>query len=85
LFDGTPLAVERVVAIWPGLTVAENASLLPGRLEKHTDLNHASHRNRLLELALADNNDFIRYIHYRPAHWTNFVSSIAQSSLISPP
>lgn len=62
LFDGTPLAVERVAAIWPGLTVMEKASLLPGLLEKRGALNYASHRNRLLDLALADGNVFIRYL-----------------------
>ena len=62
LFDGTPLAVERVVAIWPGLTVVEKATLLPCLLEKRGALNYASHRDRLLDLALADNNDFIRYL-----------------------
>ncbi len=62
LFDGTPLAVERVAAIWPGLTVMEKTTLLPFLLEKRGALNYASHRNRLLDLALADDNSFVRYL-----------------------
>jgi len=60
LFDGTPLAVERVSAIWPGLTIIEKAILLPSLLEKPGAINFNSHRNRLLDMALADENAYIR-------------------------
>ena len=68
LFDGTPLAVERVVAIWPGLTVMERTTLLPKLLEKPGALNYHSHRNRLLDLALADDNAFVRYLAARDVY-----------------
>jgi hypothetical protein len=60
LMDGTPLAVERVAAIWPGLTVMERATLLPSFLDPRGAL--GPYKNRLLDLALADDNAFIRYL-----------------------
>jgi hypothetical protein len=90
LFDGTPLAVERIAAIWPGLSVIERATLLPGLLGKHGALNYPSHRNRLLDMALADDNTFIRYLAAQhvsqpgegaePDEWARFAKILADAS-----
>lgn len=62
LLDGTPLAVERVAAIWPGLAVMDKATLLALLMSSKGAINHSPHRERFLDVALSDDNAYIRYL-----------------------
>lgn len=66
LLDGTPLAVERIKQVWPGLSISERAYLLTILLADTTKERKAirwkHHRICLLDLGLADSNPYIRYL-----------------------
>lgn len=66
LLDGTPLAVERIKLIWPGLSISDRAYLLAILLaetsKERKALRWGHHRKCLLDLALADDNPYIRYL-----------------------
>lgn len=72
LLDGTPLAVERVAAIWPGLTIMDKATLLALLMNSKGAINQSPHRERFLDVALSDDNAYIRYLAarhvYRPGN-----------------
>src|ERR1039458_5939546 len=66
LLDGTPLAVERLREAWPWLALGDRALLVTILLaDEHNGframrLNH--HRNAVIDLALADESSYIRYL-----------------------
>lgn len=66
LLDGTPLAVERIKLAWPGLSISERVYLLTILLadpsKERKALRWWHHRACLLDLALADNSPYIRYL-----------------------
>ena len=70
LLDGTPLAIERIMAIWPGLTVVDKATLMTLLMSSEGAINYSTHRDRFIDEALADDNAYIRYLAarnvYRP-------------------
>lgn len=61
LLDKTPLAIERIKLAWPGLSVSDRSYLLAMLLEHKTIL-WTHHRKQLIDLALADDNAYIRYL-----------------------
>lgn len=65
LLDGTPLSMERIKLAWPDLSVSDRAllltTLLVRKYEKPNRL-HCHHQRQLVDLALADNNAYIRYL-----------------------
>lgn len=66
LLDGTPLAIERITQAWPGLTTSDRVYLLSVLLadtstERKT-IRWSHHRKRLVDLALGDDNAYVRYL-----------------------
>jgi hypothetical protein len=68
LTEGTPLSLEKVKAAWPGLVFCDKIHLLsvllgePGDKEDRGVLKWKRHRNFVKTIALADENDYIRYL-----------------------
>lgn len=66
LLDGTPLAVERIKHAWPGLSTSGRAYLLATLLDDTSKepkaIRWSHHRKQLVDLALADDNAYIRYL-----------------------
>jgi hypothetical protein len=66
LLDGTPLAVERLREAWPGLAMSDRAYLVSVLLADERNGPRAMrlkrHRNAVIDLALADENGYIRYL-----------------------
>ena len=66
LLERTPLAVERIRQAWPGLSTTDRAELLSMLLaDPYKDpraLRWSDHRNQLIDLALDDDNAYIRYL-----------------------
>jgi len=66
LLDGTPLAVERIKHAWPGLSTSDRAYLLAILLadtsKERKAIRWSHHRKQLVDLALADENAYIRYL-----------------------
>ena len=66
LLDGTPLAVERIKLAWPGLSISHRAYLLAILLadtsKERNAIRWPHHRTYLIDLALADDNAYIRYL-----------------------
>lgn len=66
LLDGTPLAVERIKHAWPGLSTSDRAYLLAILLadtsKERKAIRWSHHRKQLVDMALADDNAYIRYL-----------------------
>ena len=66
LFDGTPLALERIKQAWPGLALSDRAYLLSVLLAERSKeplaLKWPLQRDALIDLALSDENGYIRYL-----------------------
>lgn len=66
LLDGTPLAIERIKHVWPGLPISERAHLLTILLtdtfKEHKAIRWVHHQKQLIDLALSDDNAYIRYL-----------------------
>ena len=66
LLDGTPLAVERIKQAWSGLSISDRAYLLAillaGTSKEPKALRWKHHRKFLIDLGLADDNAYIRYL-----------------------
>jgi hypothetical protein len=70
LLDGTPLAIERIKHAWPGLPTSDRAYLLAILLADTSKerkairwpLRWPHHQTQLVDLALADDNAYIRYL-----------------------
>jgi len=66
LLDGTPLAVERLREAWPGLAMSDRAYLIFVLLEERRGGPHAlqlkHHKDSVIDLALADESSYIRYL-----------------------
>jgi len=66
LLDGTPLAIERIRLAWPALPFADRVYLLTVLLGKTSEerkaLPYVHHRNQLIDLALDDENPYLRYL-----------------------
>lgn len=71
--DGKPLVIEKIKQAWPGLTLSDRVCLITvlladgrNRLVDTCDENHAltwpHHREALMDLALADENGYVRYL-----------------------
>jgi hypothetical protein len=64
--DGTPLAIERIRQAWPELAMSDRAYLLSVLLaDRRNDtraLEWVRHRDALIDLALEDENGYIRYL-----------------------
>jgi hypothetical protein len=68
LLDGTPLAMEKIKAAWPGLAISDRAFLLSTLLPKgsqETFVPWKRQRDDLMDLALGDDNPYIRYLSAR--------------------
>ncbi len=66
LLEGTPLAIERIKLAWPSLSISDRAYLLVVMLadasKEKNALRWPHHRKCLVDLALADENPYIRYL-----------------------
>jgi hypothetical protein len=65
LLDGTPLAIERIKHAWPGLPTIDRAyliAILLGTSEESKAIRWPHHQKQLVDLALADDNAYIRYL-----------------------
>ncbi|MFZ3275440.1 MAG: hypothetical protein WA182_00920, partial [Candidatus Sulfotelmatobacter sp.] len=64
--DGTPLAMERLRCVWPGLILADRIYLLSVLLADRnfhpSALVWKRHHEALIDLALEDENAYIRYL-----------------------
>jgi hypothetical protein len=64
--DGTPLAMERLRCVWPGLILADRiyllSVLLADRNSHPSALVWKRHHEALIDLALEDENAYIRYL-----------------------
>jgi hypothetical protein len=66
LMGSTPLAQEKLKEAWPGLAMGDRAYLLSVLLadvrKEPLALEYPHHRNSLIDLALSDENGYIRYL-----------------------
>ena len=64
--DGTPLALDRIRCAWPVLTLADKSlllsSLLTGRGGHRNALEWKRHHAALIDVALGDENAYVRYL-----------------------
>lgn len=64
--DGTPLALERIRCAWPALTLADKSflvsALLADRKGHPNALVWKRHHNALIDVALGDENAYVRYL-----------------------
>jgi hypothetical protein len=64
--DGTPLALERIRAAWPGLALADRIYLLSVLLAHRTAHPYAvllrRHHEALIDIAMDDENAYVRYL-----------------------